>query len=108
VDDPGRADLGGEVGGQAAVDLVEGGQGPGAGLLQLALPAGQLALQVAGAAAELAQADLVGVDLVEGDQGVDQRAGGRRPGRLVEGGGDGGLVAGDDPVDGPSRRRGRR
>ena len=56
MDDPGRAGLGGQVGGQAAVDLLQGGQGPGPGLCQLALPAGQLALQVAVVAAELAEA----------------------------------------------------
>ena len=72
VDDPGRADLDGEVGGQAAVDLVEGRQGPGPGLVELALPAGQLTLQVAVVAAEVAQPDPLGVDPVEGDQGVDQ------------------------------------
>ena len=99
VDDPGRADLGGEVGRQAAVDLVEGGQGAGPGLVELALPAGQLAFQVAVVAAELAEADLVGVDPVEGDQGVHQRVGRPGPRRLVQAGGHGGLVAGDDAVD---------
>ena len=62
MDDPGRADLGGEAGGQAAVDLVQGGQGPGPGLVELALPAGQLPLQVAGGAAEVTEAHLAGVD----------------------------------------------
>ena len=98
VDDPGRADLGGEVGLQAAVHLVEGGQGAGPGLVELALPAGELAFQVAMVAAELAEADLVGVDPVEGDQGVHQRVGRPGPGRLVQAGGHGGLVAGDDAV----------
>ena len=77
--------------------LVQGGQGPGPGLGELALPAGQLPLQVARAAAQLAQADLVGLDLVQGDQGVDQRVGGGRPGRLVQAGRDRGLVAGTTP-----------
>src|SRR4029453_11117565 len=61
--------------------------------------AGCVAFQVPGAAARAAQAALVGIDRVQGDQGVDQRVGGRRPGRPVQVGGHGGLVAGDDPVD---------
>src|SRR4029450_12035709 len=74
----------------AAVDLVEPGRGPGRGLLELALPAGELAFQVAVVAAEPAEPDLVGVDPVEGHQGVDQRVGGPAARRLVQGGGHGG------------------
>ena len=90
------------------MDLVDERQLAGLRLLPLALPALQLPLDVGLLAAELAEADLVGIDLVDRDQRVDDALADRPALVLVEALGLLAPSAGSAPRRSPSRRRARR
>ena len=80
VDDGGRALLG-DASRERVVDLVDHGQLAGLRLLPLAVPALELALDVALRAAEVAEADGVGVDGVDAGQHVGDLVARRGRGR---------------------------
>jgi hypothetical protein len=82
VDDRRRALLG-DVAQEQLVDLVHVGHLAQLRLLELPVPALELALDVALLAAEVAEADRVGVDGVDLGHDVDERLAGRAPLRGV-------------------------
>ena len=69
---------------EAAVHLIHGRDIPALGLLELGVPAAQLALDVARLAAEVAEPDGVGVDGMQLHEHVDERPARLRARRLVE------------------------
>ncbi len=79
-----RRSLLGDAGGEAAVNVVDEVQIAGLRLLPLPLPALQLPLDVGLLAAQLPQADGVGIDVVDLDQRVDDALADRLALPLVE------------------------
>ena len=105
VDDR-RRPLLGDPGRETLVDLVDGRQLAGLGLLPLTLPAPELPLDVGLLASQVAEPDLVGIDLVDRDQRVDDALADRPPLVLVE---LLGVLGGaqDRPLDEPHHVEGR-
>ena len=58
---------------ESVVDLVDERKLPGLGLVPLAVPSPELAVDVALAAAKVTQADGIGVDRVDAGEHVDER-----------------------------------